>query len=207
MQDHPAESLNSADDTSLARLAQSGDNHAMEALINRYKPLVRQKASVMFMLGADSEDVIQEGMIGLFKAVRDFKADQGATFSTFAHRCIAAQITDAVRQASRQKHRPLNESLSLQQLLGGEPAERALEPQDIPSPDQNPEQTLLSREEADRLHDYLQKELSELEQAVLRSYLIGQSYREIAEAQHCSTKRVDNALTRIRRKLARFYGR
>ncbi|MDD2534794.1 MAG: sigma-70 family RNA polymerase sigma factor [Eubacteriales bacterium] len=199
------EALILVDDLTLANMAKAGDNQAMEQLINRYKALVRQKASAMFMLGADGDDVIQEGMIGLFKAIRDFQPTQGVLFATFANRCVAAQIIDAVRQASRQKHRPLNESLSLQTLLGSDPLGLPTEDRDIAATDENPEQSLLSREESDRLHDYLKQELSELEQLVIRLYLKGHSYREIALALNCTTKRIDNALTRTRRKLAQFY--
>lgn len=193
------------DDLTLALLAKAGDNQAMEQLINRYKALVRQKASAMFMIGADSDDVIQEGMIGLFKAIRNFQPDQGASFSTFANICIGTQITDAVRQASRQKHRPLNESISLQNLLSPDDVEQSAGERDIPATQENPEQTLLSKEESELMLDYLKQQLSELEQQVIHLYLKGRSYREIAEQLHCTTKRVDNALTRTRRKLAKFY--
>jgi RNA polymerase sigma factor (sigma-70 family) len=121
------------DDITLALKAQAGDNQAMEDLVNRYKSLVRQKASAMYILGADTDDVIQEGMIGLFKAIRDFQPTQGASFATFANRCISAQITDAVRQASRKKHQPLNESISLQQLLAPELLEHPAADRDIPA--------------------------------------------------------------------------
>ena len=197
--------LSEPDDLTLALKAKAGDNQAMEQLIDRYKALVRQKASAMYMLGADSDDVIQEGMIGLFKAIRDFQPDQGASFSTFANRCVASQITDAVRQASRQKHRPLNESISLQNLLSADGSERDSGEREIPATLENPEQTLLSREESDLLLEYLKQQLSDLEQQVIHLYLKGRSYREIAAELHCTPKRVDNALTRIRRKLAQFY--
>jgi len=193
------------DDLTLAMKAKAGDNLAMEQLLDRYKALVRQKASAMYMLGADTDDVIQEGMIGLFKAIRDFQPDQGASFSTFANRCVAAQITDAVRQASRQKHRPLNESISLQKLLTPDDSERDQGDHDIPASLETPEQKLLSKEESDQLLDYLKAQLSDLEQQVIQLYLKGRSYREIAAELHCTPKRVDNALTRTRRKLAQFY--
>ncbi len=193
------------DDLTLAMKAKAGDNLAMEQLIDRYKALVRQKASAMFMLGADTDDVIQEGMIGLFKAIRDFQPDQGASFATFANRCVAAQITDAVRQASRQKHRPLNESISLQHLLSPDDSEQNRSDREIPATLDNPEQTLLSKEESDLLLGYLKQQLSDLEQQVLQLYLKGRSYREIATELHCTPKRVDNALARTRRKLEQFY--
>lgn len=190
-----------AHDQELLLKARSGDHQAMETLLNRYKLLVRQKASAMFMLGADSEDVIQEGMIGLFKAIRTYQADQGAAFATFANRCITSQITDAVRQASRQKHRPLNESLSLQNLLVHDLKDQLGEEREIPAPELDPEQVLLFEEENERLKDDLKQLLSEFEQQVIRLYLQGKRYREIADVLNCSSKRVDNALTRIRQKL------
>lgn len=193
------------DDQTLVAIARTGDNQPMEILLNRYKALVRQKASALYILGADSDDVIQEGMIGLFKAIRDYKPDLGASFATFANRCISAQITDAVRQASRQKHRPLNESISLQNLLYPEDSDRLAPAHDIPSPKDDPEQHLLSQEESDQLLDYLNVQLTELERQVIRLFMLGHSYRSIASELHCSPKRVDNALTRIRRKLGQFY--
>ena len=195
----------SPDDQALAALARAGDNQAMEDLINRYKALVRQKASALYILGADNDDVIQEGMIGLFKAIRDYKPDQGASFATFAYRCISAQITDAVRQASRQKHRPLNESISLQNLLDPEGSERSAPDLDIPSSQEDPLQQLLSQEASDHLLDYLNQQLTLLERQVIRLFLLGHSYRSIANELHCTPKRVDNALIRIRRKLSDFY--
>lgn len=199
------EDLETMDDQTLVAMARTGDNQAMEILLNRYKVLVRQKASALYILGADSDDVIQEGMIGLFKAVRDYKPDQGASFATFANRCISSQITDAVRQASRQKHRPLNESISLQHLLYPEDSERPTPAHDIPSTKDDPEQQLLSQEESDQLLEYLNVQLTELEREVIRLFMLGHSYRSIANELHCSPKRVDNALTRIRRKLGQFY--
>ncbi|NCA98644.1 MAG: sigma-70 family RNA polymerase sigma factor [Clostridia bacterium] len=199
------EDFETMDDQTLVAMARAGDNLPMEVLINRYKSLVRLKASALYMLGADSDDVIQEGMIGLFKAIRDYKPDQGASFATFANRCISAQITDAVRQASRQKHRPLNESISLQHLLYPEDTDRLAPVLDIPSPKDDPEQHLLSQEESDQLLEYLSMQLTELERQVIRLFMLGYSYRSIASELHCSPKRVDNALTRIRRKLGQFY--
>jgi len=144
-------------------------------------------------------------MIGLFKAIRDYKPDQGASFATFANRCISAQITDAVRQASRQKHRPLNESISLQNFLYPEDSDRLNTEHDIPSPKDDPEQNLLSQEESDQLLDYLNVQLTDLERQVIRLFMLGHSYRSIASELHCSPKRVDNALTRILPKLSQFY--
>jgi len=205
MADGSPDDFERMDDQTLVVMARAGDNQPMEILLNRYKVLVRQKASALYILGADSDDVIQEGMIGLFKAIRDFKPGQGASFATFANRCVSAQITDAVRQASSQKHRPLNESISLQNLLYPDDSDRQVLEHDIPSPKEDPEQHLLSQEESDRLLDYLNEQLTELERQVIRLFMLGHSYRSIASELHCSPKRVDNALTRIRRKLSQFY--
>ena len=195
-----------SEDLALLAAARIGDNQAMELLLSRYKGLVRHRAASMFMAGADSEDVIQEGMIGLFKAIRDYEPTHDASFATFASRCIMAQITDAVRQASRHKHRPLNESLSLQSLLQqqGETEHNSVPP-DWPASDENPEQRLLSREQTAAFLDFLASHLSPLEQQVIRLHLQDLSYQQIAELLNCSTKRVDNALQRARQKIARFH--
>lgn len=193
------------EDLALLHAAQTGDNQAMEILLSHYKGLVRHKAASMFIAGADAEDVIQEGMIGLFKAIRSYDPTLGVNFAAFASRCIAAQITDAVRQASRQKHRPLNESLSLQGLQQGA-AESGTPPGtlDWPDSDQDPEKLLLSREQAADFQTFIRQNLSSLEQQVLQLYLQGLPYQQIADHLDCSSKRVDNALHRARQKIATF---
>ncbi len=203
--ERPASDQKIADQALLAA-AKAGDNQAMEMLLGRYKGLVRQKAASMYMAGADSEDVIQEGMIGLFKAIRDYQPDRDASFATFASLCVSAQITDAVRQASRHKHRLLNESLSLQSLQHQHgDIDQSLPALEWPASDENPEQRLLSREREAAFIDFITNHLSPLERQVIRLYLQALTYHQIAELLHCSTKRVDNALQRARQKIARYH--
>lgn len=179
-----------------------GDAQAMEQLLTHYKGLVRRKASTMYMAGADAEDVIQEGMIGLFKAVRDYRADLGVPFASFAGYCIMAQVTDAVRQASRQKHRPLNESVSLQSLVSQDDDQDVVWQDLLPASDQfDPEQQLLSREQSAALYRFIQTDLTPLERRTALLYLQNLTYQQIATCLGCPTKSVDNALRRVRRKL------
>lgn len=191
----------------LALLAQAGegDRAAMEELLELYKGLVRHKASSMFMAGADAEDVIQEGMIGLFKAIRDYKTDQGMMFSSFAGYCIMSQITDAVRRASRQKHRPLNESLSLHGSASSD-ADQDLRWLDlIAAQNQNdPEQQLLNQEKQLLLLEFIQQRLSSKERQIVLLYLQSLTYRQIASFIGCSVKSVDNALGRVKSKMKQY---
>jgi len=189
------------DDEILLEQAARGDQQAIETLMIRYKDLVRRKASSMFMAGADSEDVIQEGMIGLFKAIRDYRPVHRVPFAAFASYCIMAQITDAVRQASRQKHRPLNNSLSLQSLIQTEDnGDLQLLELFIGSSGPDPEEILLNRENMTDLQTFFLDELSQLEQQIVLLFIQQLSYKQIADCLGCSTKKVDNALSRARQK-------
>ncbi len=180
-------------DETLQQMAASGDRGAEEALILRYSRTVRVCARPLFLAGGDSEDLIQEGFLGLLDAIREFRPGQCAAFATFAQVCIRNRLLSAVRSASRAKHAPLNSSLSLESD-DVEPA--------VTSPP-SPEEMLIARE--DRAEDLtrLQRGLSDLERQVLELYLTGLSYDEIAQATHRSAKSVDNAVQRIRRKLER----
>ncbi|MGI6334730.1 MAG: sigma-70 family RNA polymerase sigma factor [Saccharofermentanales bacterium] len=193
-----------SDNVLLARAAE-GDQQAIEALMIRYKNLVRSKAASMFMAGADSEDVIQEGMIGLFKAIQDFKPEFRVPFPAFASYCIASQITDAVRRASRQKHRPLNDSLSLQTLVKADDAgdNRFLEVF-IGDSGPNPEEILLDRERVVDLQKFFLNHLSRLEQQTVLLFMQKLRYQQIADCLGCTTKQVDNALSRARRKFSAY---
>ena len=203
-----AKSLKSAipADDDLLRLAASGDNQAMDQLLTRFKGLVRHKASAMFMAGADSEDVIQEGMIGLFKAIRTFHPEMNVPFAAFASSCISAQITDAVRQASRKKHQLLNQSVSLQSLVGSPDLgdERHFGDLLDSSSGQDPEQVLLSRENMADLKDFIQNHLSPLERQTVLLFIQNQSYQQIAANLNVPAKTVDNALRRARRKFLTY---
>ena len=189
------------DEEVLLASAASGDQQAIESLLTRYRDLVRRKASSMFMAGSDAEDVIQEGMIGLFKAIRSYNPSHQVPFRAFASYCIMAQITDAVRQASRQKHKPLNESLSLQRLANPDDHENLpILELFIDSPDPNPEENLLNREDVADLQNYFLSRLSPLEQQAILLFIQNLSYRQIADCLGCSPKKIDNALSRARQK-------
>jgi RNA polymerase sporulation-specific sigma factor len=194
-----------ADEDSLLSQAAQGDQQAIETLMIRYKDLVRRKASSMFMAGADAEDVIQEGMIGLFKAIRDFQPVHKVPFAAFASYCIMAQITDAVRQASRQKHRPLNDSLSLQNLVQNDDnGDIQLFELFLGSSGPNPEEILLNRENMADLKAFFLDNLSALEQQVVLLFIQNLSYRQIADCLGSTLKKVDNALSRARMKFLRY---
>lgn len=192
------------EETRLLDRAASGDQQAIESLLIRYKDLVRRKASAMYMAGADAEDVIQEGMIGLYKAIRDFKPAFQVPFQAFASYCIMAQITDAVRQASRKKHQPLNESLSLQSLIQAEDDELRLLDLFADAKDPDPEELLLKRENLAELQLFIQQELSQMEQQAVLLFIQQLSYQQIANYLGCTPKKIDNALSRARKKFAHY---
>ncbi len=197
------QSYDGKDDDFLLALAARGDQRAIEALLSRYKDLVRRKASAMYMAGADAEDVIQEGMIGLYKAIRDFKPVHQVPFPAFASYCIMSQITDAVRQASRKKHGPLNESLSLNFLVSSSDSSE-FQIQDLLVGESDPEEDLLDQENLSDLQVFFMTGLSKLEQQVVLLYLQQLSYQQIADCLSSNVKTVDNALGRARQKLLRF---
>jgi len=192
-------------DLELIARIREGDNESMETILDCYKGLVRSKAAAMFMVGADSEDVIQEGMIGLFKAIRSYEPEKGLAFSSFAGYCVMAQITDAVRKASRQKHRPLNESLSLQ-AAAVQNSDSELKWQDLlaSQDQQDPEQRLENLEKQQALQEFIQRQLSSFERQIVLLYLQSLSYQQIAGFLDCPLKSVDNALGRVRRKMREY---
>ncbi len=194
------------DDTSLVLLAQTGDTSAMDELLNRYKGLVRARAGDFFMAGADHEDVIQEGMIGLFKAIRTYQPAFKVPFASFAAYCIIAQVTDAVRRASRLKHGPLNESVSLQTLLAPDgDSGRSLLDVFIDVSRADPEQAVLAKEAFESLMAFMNQDLSLLERQVVLLFMEGRRYQEIAGQLKVSAKSVENALRRARQKFAKAY--
>ncbi len=201
-----AEAASPVPDADLARLAQLGEAAAMEDLLNRYKALVRARASEFFMAGADREDVIQEGMIGLFKAIRTYQPEHRMPFAAFAAACVQAQITDAVRRASRRKHGPLNQSVSLQALNGpdSESGQSLLDVFTEASPD-GPEEAMMGKEAAAAVHGFLKRELSPLELKSVLLLMQGRSYQQIADSLGVGVKSIDNALRRARRKFAARY--
>jgi RNA polymerase sporulation-specific sigma factor len=191
-------------DEEVVAFAREGDELAQEFLINKYRNFVRAKARSYFLIGADREDIIQEGMIGLYKAIRDFRADKLASFRAFAELCITRQIITAIKTATRQKHIPLNSYVSLNKPIYDEESDRTL--MDIISGTKvtDPEELVISREEFIDIEGRMSEFLSELEWKVLMFYLEGKSYQEIAEELSRHVKSIDNALQRVKRKLERY---
>ena len=191
-------------DEALVTLAQSGDVSAEEEIINRYKGLVRSRAHLYFIVGADTEDVIQEGMIGMFKAIRSYRSEKEASFKTFAGLCINRQIITAIKAASRQKHGPLNNSISLSVPVDDSEGSETIENILIAS-ESNPEELVLVQDIIDSIAETLPKILSKFEQQVWSAYLAGKNYHKIAEELGKTPKSIDNAIQRIKRKIAREY--
>lgn len=192
------------DDGEVVDLAKNGDDRAQEYLIKKYKNFVRSKARSYFLIGADKEDIIQEGMIGLFKAIRDFRQDKISSFRAFAELCITRQIITAIKTATRQKHIPLNSYISLNKPIYDEESERTLLDVITGTKVSDPEELLISREEVDSIESKIGEILSDLEWQVLTYYLQGKSYQEIAKDLDRHVKSIDNALQRVKRKLERF---
>lgn len=189
------------DDYLVAR-AKQGSAGAYDRIVRRYRGFVRLKASAYFLLGGDSDDLIQEGLLGLFKAVRDFRSDRESSFRNFAELCITRQIITAVKTASRNKHAPLNQYVSFGQSPAA-PGDSDTTLEDVlpGAPINDPVNKLIAGEELDSLVSCLSSVLSELESRVLSLYLDGHSYEAIAERLECDTKTVDNALQRVKRKV------
>jgi len=191
-------------DDAVVQLCHDGDRMAEEYLLNKYKNFVRSKARSYFLIGADHEDIVQEGMIGLYKAIRDFRPDKLASFRAFAELCITRQIITAIKTATRQKHIPLNSYVSLNKPLYDEESDRTLLDVIVEGHVDNPEELIISQEDLSSIQGRINEVLSGLEQEVLRDYLDGQSYQEIAEHLGRHVKSVDNALQRVKRKLEKF---
>jgi len=184
--------------------ARSGSREALEYLINKYKNFVKSKARSYFLVGADKEDIIQEGMIGLYKAIRDFNPDKLTSFRAFAELCITRQIITAIKTATRQKHIPLNSYVSLNKPIYDEDSERTLMDVITEVKITDPEELIISREEVADIEDKMGEILSKLEWEVLISYLNGKSYQEIARDLKRHVKSIDNALQRVKRKLEKY---
>ena len=190
------------EDAYLVALAKSGSADAYERIVKRYRGFVRLKASSYFLLGGESEDLIQEGLVGLYKAVRDFRTDRESSFRNFAELCITRQIITAVKTATRNKHTPLNQYVSFSQTpAAAGDSETTLE-EVLPGPgSEDPSERVIATEELQSLVSCLSSVLSDLESSVLSLYLDGHSYEAIAERLACDTKTVDNALQRVKRKV------
>lgn len=196
----------SAKDEELVLMAQNGDDAAQEYLLDKYKSLVRAKSRAYFLIGADSEDIIQEGMIGLYKAVRDYNEEKNASFRSFAELCVNRQMITAIKAATRQKHQPLNSYVSLNKPVYEEESEQTYMDflQSNSGSLLNPEALLIGQENKSFLEDQMVKNLSSFETRVLVLYLQGRSYFEISRVLDKPEKSIDNALQRVKKKLEKF---
>jgi len=196
--------IDSMNEEDIVESAKQGSTYALEYLINKYKAFVRAKAKSYFLIGADREDIIQEGMIGLYKAIRDYRTDKLASFRAFAELCITRQIITAIKTATRQKHIPLNSYVSLNKPIYDEESDRTL--LDVLSGTRvtDPEALMINQEEFRDIELRMGELLSDLEWKVLMSYLEGRSYQEIAGDLDRHVKSIDNALQRVKRKVERY---
>lgn len=191
-------------DEDLVKRVHVGDVRALEYLIKKYKNFVRAKARSYFLIGADREDIVQEGMIGLYKAIRDFRGDKLASFKAFAELCITRQIITAIKTATRQKHIPLNSYVSLDKPIYDEDSDRTLLDVLCGAKEADPEVLMINQEEFDAIEIRMSEILSDLERQVLRLYLDGRTYQEIAVDLNRHVKSIDNALQRVKRKLEQY---
>lgn len=199
----PAPVPDVSDETLVAR-ARGGDDDALDTLLLRHRAVARARARSYFLVGADHDDVVQEGMIGLFRAIREFDAERDASFRTFAELCVSRQIVTAIRTATRHKHRPLNHYVSFHRpvLVGGVGGEDRTLADILPaSAFTDPAEQVVCAERIRDLHDHVDTALSDLEVEVLRLHVDGVGYREIAATLQRGAKSIDNALQRIRHKL------
>nr|WP_247739314.1 RNA polymerase factor sigma-70 [Bacillus sp. 165] len=194
----------SLEDEEVVELVRRGNIEALEYLINKYRNFVRAKSRSYFLVGADREDIVQEGMIGLFKAIRDYKEDKLSSFKAFAELCITRQIITAIKTATRQKHIPLNSYVSLDKPIYDEESDRTLLDVISEAKVMDPEEMIINQEEYVDIELKISELLSDLERKVLSLYLDGRSYQEISELLNRHVKSIDNALQRVKRKLERY---
>lgn len=202
--EHNNEVYRTLSDEKIAELASAGDVRALDHLIRKYKSLVRIKARSFFLIGADQEDIIQEGMIGLFKAIKDFDSTRNDNFKVFAEICIKRHIITAINSATRQKHIPLNSYISLNKPIFEDQSEQTLLDILTAKQNTNPELIIISKEEFDTKRKILGQVVSDFELQVLESYLTGASYQEIADELDKPIKSIDNALQRMKRKIEKY---
>jgi RNA polymerase sporulation-specific sigma factor len=202
--EHNLQQMDSLQDEELVEMVHQGNTEALDYLITKYRSFVRMKGRSYFLIGADREDIHQEGMIGLYKAIRDFKEEKLSSFRAFAELCITRQIITAIKTATRQKHIPLNSYVSLDKPIYDEESDRTLMDMIAGSVIDDPEELIINREDYDYMEGKMSEILSELEQQVLVLYLDGQSYQEISEELNRHVKSIDNALQRVKRKLERY---
>ena len=192
------------DEEVVALAQQDGEDAALEYLLNKYKNFVRAKARSYFLIGADHEDIVQEGMIGLYKAIRDYREDRLSSFRAFAELCVTRQIITAIKTATRQKHIPLNSYVSLNKPIYDEESDRTLLDVITEETPSNPEEMLIDREDLSVIEGRIGSLLSDLEKQVLVRYVEGKSYVEISEEMNRHVKSIDNALQRVKRKLQKY---
>ncbi len=191
-------------DEKLIPIARDGQDKAIDELFERYKNFVRAKARSYFLIGADREDIIQEGMIGLYKAIRDYREDKQSSFRAFAELCITRQMITAIKSATRQKHIPLNSYVSLNKPVYDDGSDRTLIDMLSSTKSTNPEDLIIGREDYEAVESCIGEELSKFEKQVLLSYLLGKSYQQIGMELNRQPKAVDNALQRVKRKLEKY---
>ncbi len=192
-------------DEQLVELSMAGDKNATEYILERYKNFVKAVVRMYFLVGADRDDVVQEGMIGLFKAIRDFDETKQTSFKSFAEICVRRQVLTAIKNATRQKHMPLNSYISLSKpAYDDENSEDTLLDTLALSDGQDPEELFIGKENIELLGVKIEENLSKLEKEVLRMYLSGISYQEIAVIMGRTPKSIDNALQRVKKKLEKF---
>jgi RNA polymerase sporulation-specific sigma factor len=196
--------LKEATDEELVEIARTGDDQAIDALLGRYRHYARAKARTYFLAGADKEDIVQEGMIGLYKAIRDFQHERNIAFRSFAELCMTRQIITAIKTATRQKHVPLNSYVSLNKPASDEDGDRTLADSIAADPRVDPAEMVISAEEVESLRSSMGQILSSLETEVLQLYMDGKSYQEIGDILGRHVKSIDNALQRIKRKLEAY---
>ncbi|WP_407271464.1 RNA polymerase sporulation sigma factor SigH [Radiobacillus sp. PE A8.2] len=196
--------LGALEDDQLCQLVHQGRGEALDFLINKYKNFVRAKARTYFLIGADREDIIQEGMIGLYKAIRDYNGDKLSSFKAFAELCVTRQIITAIKTATRQKHIPLNSYVSLDKPIYDDESDRTLLDVIAGSKMIDPQELIVNQEKFGDMEFKMSELLSELERQVLALYLDGQTYQEISEELNRHIKSIDNALQRVKRKLERY---
>lgn len=195
---------NLTDEEILLDIKEHNNKVVLDYLINKYRNFVRAKARSYFLIGADREDIVQEGMIGFYKAIRDFRDDKLSSFRAFAELCVTRQIITAIKTATRQKHIPLNSYVSLNKPIYDEDSDRTLLDIISGAKVSDPEELVISQEEFVDIEKKMEEILSDLEWKVLMSYLDGKSYQEIAEDLGRHVKSIDNALQRVKRKLEKY---
>ena len=195
------EQYNFLSDEELISRLREGHEDIRDYLMEKHKNLVRKKARALYLIGGDNDDLIQEGMIGLYKAIRDFDPERGASFHTFADLCISRQLYTAVQASQRQKHQPLNSYVSLSDSDNEEQTSSRASYAANDVRNRNPEELFIARENLEDMEDLIEKKLSRFEREVLRYYLSGMNYSQIADTLGKSSKATDNALQRIKKKI------